>query len=177
MEGADALGRLHDPTGGFQGRPLQGGIEDVLMQAAVLGIAQRAGAELFRRPGQHIPAQVVQREDFLKMGEIVLAGVPVEIGLQVGEGGHGSPVVEGLVRVGQDQHQRAAGAHDAAPFGQRSEWVGDMLKAVRGEDEIVAFIGEAVQPGGLAEELAAGRLVWMETKRALVAQTGLLGGL
>ncbi len=106
------------------------------------------------------------------MGEIILAGVPVEIGLQVGQGGHGPPVVEGLARVGQDQYQLSARAEHPPPFAQGGDGIGHVLEAMGGEDKIVASLRDAAEVGGFAQELPAGRAAVIEAEIAAVAQIG-----
>lgn len=176
MKGAHALGAVDLPARCDQRGAHQIEVEDVVMQAAVGGVALRADAEIIHRAGPRIAAQVVQREDLGEMREVVLAGAVGQVGLQMGQRGDRAPVVEGAGGVGEEQHQGAAGANDAAPFREGGEGIGDVLQAMRGKNEIVGGTRHTVEIGGLTEELAPGGPTGIEAEFSAVAQVGLPGG-
>lgn len=173
MQRPDALCPGHDPAARLQHGAEQGEVEDMVVKATVFGIATGTGPEFLRRAGQRVAAQVVECENFVEMGEVVLTGSARKIGLQVREGGHGTPVIESVRGVGEQQDEVAARPDNAAPFVQGGEWIGDVLQAVRGEDEAVGGVRDAVQVGGLAQELAARQPGTVEVEFTAIAQIGL----
>lgn len=82
-------------------------------------------------------------------------------------------MIEGAGWIGKEEYEGATGADDAAPFHEGGEGVGDVLQAMRGEDEIVGGTRHAVEIGGLTQVLAPGRSAGIEAEFAVVAQVGL----
>ena len=72
MERAYRLRADDNPAAFLENRALQCEVEDVVVQATILGIATRARGEGIQRACGWIAAQVVKGENLLEMGEIVL---------------------------------------------------------------------------------------------------------
>lgn len=69
-------------------------IENVMVEAAHLRIAQRSRAKLHRASGAEIAAEVVQREDLLQMCLVRFRRGPVEVRTQVRQSGDRAGVIE-----------------------------------------------------------------------------------
>jgi len=117
----------HLPSGIGESGSQKSVIKNVVMQAAVFGIGVRARAKLGDGAGRWITVEVMKRENFIQMGEIVLGSLSFEIGYKVGQRRDGPAVVEGAGGVGQSDEQVATGAGYSQPFTQCSEGIGHMF--------------------------------------------------
>jgi hypothetical protein len=143
-------------AGEAQGAGEHGGGEDVVMEAAVFGIAEGALAELLGGAGGGVEVEVVEGEDLVEVGEVGFGGVGVEVRGEVIEGGIGAAMVEGVDLVGEEEEGVAGGLEDATPLAEGFEGIGEVLEDVGGEQQVVVGIGDGGEVGGVVEEGAAG---------------------
>ena len=108
----------------------QVGIEHVVVHGSIRHVVE--GASLERLPGQLVgnAPQVAQLDELPDVRRVVLRGRGGEVRLDVLQGGHGAPVVEGVLQVRQDEDEMAVGPDDPSPFGQGLQRVGDVLERV-----------------------------------------------
>ena len=96
-------GGQHEPAGLGQRRLQQGQVEDVMMQAPVLGVVPRAFLELRPASGIGVAAQVVQGQNLRKVGLIVLAGAISLVGAQMRQRRPRPAVVERVDGIGDEE--------------------------------------------------------------------------
>ncbi len=177
MKRTDVFGAFDKPAG-FEQRGLhEREIENVVVEAAVVGIEEGPCPEGLMPAGPGIAAQIVQGENLFEVSEIVICGSTGEVFTQVSERGYGPPLIERMRTVGQKKHEMAAGPNHAKPFTKSRERVCDMLEAMGRQDEVVGVIWYTLQIGGFAQELAARRPRGVEVEFTAVAQAGLPRGL
>ena len=105
-------------------------------------------------------------------GQIVLADVSVSVFSKMMDGSHRPSVIKRARGIRQEEQKMAPGANNPAPLGKCGEGIGDMFEAMRGEDEVVGVVAQAMERGRLAEELNSGRLGRVKDKRSALAQPG-----
>lgn len=99
----------------------------MMVEAAILGIEQRAGAECLNCSGAVIAAEVMLGQNFIQMREVVFASAVSIVRLKMIEGGKRPAMVEGVGGIGKNDDDMSAGANYASPFAQRGEGVGHVF--------------------------------------------------
>lgn len=177
MDWTNYFDSVDQPTGLVQSVAHERDIKNVVVQAAVLEVAQRAGVKLFERSRQRIAVQIVMGEYLLEVGQVRFRSLRGIVCLQVFDRGDWPAMVESAGGVGQEKDEVTARAHGASPLSQRGERIGGVLEAVRGNDKVVTGISDTREASGLAQVLPAGRLARLKAKFAPVAQVRLPRGL
>lgn len=176
------MNRPHDfrspyaPAGLFQRSSHQAGVENVMVQTAVLGIAPGAGAEFLGRAGVRVAPEVVVRENLVEVGEVVLARALRIVGAQMLQGRERAGMVEGADRIRQEQHEASAGTYDAPPFAQRRQRVRHVLEAMGRKGEVVGAVRDAGERCRFAEELPGRRTGGIEPEFPAFTEAGLPRG-
>jgi hypothetical protein len=152
-------------------------IENMVVQATVDRIRQRARAELLWTPGIRIESEVVEFQDLGHMGLIGFGRAKPEVFLQMGQRGDRTTVIEGSFGVRNNEDQRGARAGDSPPLPERPKGVGRMFEAMRREHGFISFVGEPVQIRRFSDPLPTGLLLAMKTVGATVLESMLPGGL
>jgi hypothetical protein len=93
--------KYFDPTPGKQFAAV-GLVKDVMVQAPVVEVVERAPVKPLRGARPWIHTDVVFVQDFWQMSEIVFLGVPFKILKHVIDRGGRSPVIEGFAIIRQN---------------------------------------------------------------------------
>jgi hypothetical protein len=110
------------------------------------------------------------------MGEIVFAHVAMEILHHMCDGGWGAAVIEGSAVEGKDEDERAAGAKDSLPFHERLDRISEVLKVMRGEDEVVGGISYRSEPGPVTDDVFSSGFTGRKDEVVRVGCPGVGGG-
>ena len=115
-------------------------VKNMMVQAAVVEVVERAGVKLLHRSRPWIDTEIVFLQNFRQVKQVVFASLILEVLKHVVDRRGRSLMIERSAMIRQKYDQAAAGPGHSFPLMERLDRIGEVFKIVRGQNKVVAMI-------------------------------------